>query len=130
MQMLQAWVERCTHDHDHSKSVARALEPLLVDCCLRGLHVDTLKITNLSPGDRYFTLSYVCGEVPQAAISARDWKGGDTYVVFENLPRVIQDALRLARQFGVEYLWYVFPYPQYASSRAFNNESVCEDTHC
>lgn len=108
MKMLQTWVEECTHDHEHSKSGARSLEPLLKNRCLRGLHVDTLKITTLSTGDRYFTLSYVCGEVPRAALSARNWKGGETYVVFEALPRVLQDALRLARQFGVEYLWYVF----------------------
>lgn len=112
MPLLQAWVEKCTHDHGHSKKVARFPKPLLVDRRLRGLHVNTLKITTLSPGDRYFTLSYVCGEVPKTALDARVWKDGDTYVVFEDLPRIIQDALRLARQFGVEYLWYVFPSPQ------------------
>jgi hypothetical protein len=130
IQLLQGWIEECTHDHDHSKSVVRSLEPLLVDRCLRGLRVDTLKITTLSPGDRYFTLSYVCGEVPRTALSARVCKGGDTYVIPEALPQVIQDALRLARQLGVEYLWYVFLCPQYAPNGMFNNILVCKDTHC
>lgn len=105
MELLQNWVRNCDLEHEHAKNVVTFPAHLIADGRLRGLHVDTLKITALSDDERYCSLSYVCGDITQTALNARYWVNADTYVVHDALPQVIQDALLVAKHFGLTYLW-------------------------
>lgn len=105
MELLRSSVKKCDIDHEHVKNAAPFPAHLIADGRLRGLHVDTLKITALSNDDRYCSLSYVCGDITQTALSARYWVGADTYVAHDALSQVIKDALLVAQQLGSNYLW-------------------------
>lgn len=107
MDLLRSWQENCLRDHDHSEQFTPLPERLLVEGRVRGLDVNSLRLTAMGPEDVYCSLSYVCGDITQTALAARYWKGGDTYVNFDALPQVLKDALWLTRQFGYQFLWYV-----------------------
>lgn len=107
LRLLRSWIDSCGHRHDHSQYREPFDQRLIREGRLRGLDVDTLKLTSMQPTDRYFSLSYVCGDITQTALAARVFRSGgrDIYVEHAKLPRVIQDALWLTKQFGVQYLW-------------------------
>lgn len=107
IELLRAWQGNCLRDHDHSERIPPLPQLLVTEHRVRGLDVDSLKLTPLGPDDAYCSLSYVCGDITQTALAARYCKGANTYVSFDALPQVLKDALWLTRKLGYRYLWYV-----------------------
>jgi hypothetical protein len=107
MELLRTWQENCLQQHDHSTQIEAPPERLFTESRVRGIDVDSLKITTLSSLDQYCSLSYVCGDITQTALGARYRKADDTYVSFDALPQVLKDALWVTRELGYRFLWYV-----------------------
>jgi hypothetical protein len=107
MELLRTWQENCLQQHDHSTQVEAFPERLFAESRVRGIDVESLRLTALSPQDHYCSLSYVCGDITQTALGARYRKADDTYVSFDALPQVLKDALWVTRKLGYRFLWYV-----------------------
>jgi hypothetical protein len=107
MELLRTWQENCLQQHDHSTQIEAPPERLFAESRVRGIDVDSLRLTALSPKDEYCSLSYVCGDITQTALGARYRKADDTYVSFDALPQVLKDALWVTRKLGYRFLWYV-----------------------
>jgi hypothetical protein len=107
MELLRTWQENCLQQHDHSTQVEAFPERLFAESRVRGIDVESLRLTALSPQDHYCSLSYVCGDITQTALGARYRKADDTYISFDALPQVLKDALWVTRKLGYRFLWYV-----------------------
>lgn len=104
----KSWIEECLNSHKDCPSLERHLLPTRVidvkaDSVQGGarLHISTENETA-----DYATLSYCWGEATGSVIlttaTLEAWK---ERLPVENLPRSLQDAVKITRDLGIRYLW-------------------------
>jgi hypothetical protein len=77
------------------------------------LGIDTVKLVSLLACDnqgrqtrvQYAALSYCRGTEPFLATTSSNYKAMQQTIVLSQLPRTIQDAVRVTRYMGLRYLW-------------------------
>jgi hypothetical protein len=65
-----------------------------------------LRLSEGLPSDiQYATLSHCWGTIPMLKLARSNLASLQTAIALEDLCKTFQDALRLARRFGIKYLW-------------------------
>ena len=107
LECIRKWLRRCEHGHvacrvsrEHStiKQHPARLVDVIDGCIDQDVHWPA----------RYFALSYVWGTIDNkdtAKYFAGDRRGARIFLSVDQLPRVIQDAIKLTRDVGERYLW-------------------------
>ncbi|KAI0204880.1 heterokaryon incompatibility protein-domain-containing protein [Astrocystis sublimbata] len=101
---IMSLLQHCDAAHDCSKPTPYDKRPRT-----RAIDVRRMCVTSIAAHDRYLALSYVWGGVPVARLLQDNKEklmlpyGLEEYA--QGLPKTIQDAIRLARQMKVNYLW-------------------------
>jgi Heterokaryon incompatibility protein (HET) len=97
-----SWLNYCkTHHNSCILSNSSGLPTLSVVDCENTLRTSHLQIVTLHGSFRYAALSYVWGPVQEAIHQETDSAG----TRFQDLPRVIQDAITTTDQLLIRYLW-------------------------
>jgi hypothetical protein len=64
-----------------------------------------LHISQPQQNDRYIALSHCWGKLPQVRTLTTNIKQFEEEIVFDNLSKTFQDAIRVTKRLGIEYIW-------------------------
>ncbi|KAK4652004.1 hypothetical protein QC762_0098530 [Podospora pseudocomata] len=112
VEKMKAWLGRCRESHEMCRSYGAVMLP-------EGVTVLPSRVLDLLPGNggvrlyesrvgergRYACLSHrwgKCQPLTTTRATLGDWKEG---LAWEKIPKLFQDAIDIARELGVRYLW-------------------------
>lgn len=104
------WIDECVSDHDCSTHLSlREQENMfpsrLIDVNAFKDSKDMQLIDNDGSCNRYITLSYCWGRSRTFTTTSRSLRLRKARIHFETLPRTFVDAVRIARELKVRFLW-------------------------
>ncbi|KAI5918248.1 heterokaryon incompatibility protein-domain-containing protein [Camillea tinctor] len=110
-QLLQQWLSHCKVSHGGDcrpdETPIENREAYLE--LFRLIDVIDRKIVNAKPGDEYVALSYVWGRDPFLQLTQETKPGlfrdGALGTKIKDVPRTIQDAMRVVESLGMRYIW-------------------------
>lgn len=114
--VAKRWISDCLRTHDCSTRLllkeqesARSLllgPSRLVDVqAFKAPNQDVKLIDNDGTAERYITLSYCWGRNRTFVTTARSLRLRKARIVFKYLPKTFRDAIKIARQLGIRYVW-------------------------
>jgi hypothetical protein len=109
-QTAAKWINECVSEHDCSTHLSlREQENMypsrLIDVnAFKGSN-DVQLVENNGSFTRYITLSYCWGKSRTFTTTSRSLRLRKARIHFDALPRTFVDAVRIARELKVQYLW-------------------------
>jgi hypothetical protein len=109
--LIKSWLDLCHASHGDMCRIERG--PEFEDMRSRSyfgvVDVHEMRLTSLPPGQKYVALSYMWGKGKRYTTDLSNIQTHQAYggleKVFDRLPRVIQDTVRLVRVLGERYVW-------------------------
>lgn len=104
--ILKKWIVEC--DTNHTKCVVRATKRLPTRLIYVGTRDNpSLRVHETCDGDsmRYFALSHPWGSPPHFCSYRSNEASHKIGISIKDLPSTFQDAVRITRDLGLEYLW-------------------------
>jgi hypothetical protein len=109
--LLRRWLSHCNLSHGQEcqrDSIPTGCHDAYVDS-FRLIDVLTKQVVDAKPGESYVALSYVWGQAPMLKLVRSNRKDlyckGALAEVEKNVPRTIQDAIRVVEKLEMQYLW-------------------------
>lgn len=106
------WIKDCDETHTACQShFSQTREATTRYLPTRVVHVGSesrqphLHISYPQQNDRYIALSHCWGKSPQVRTLNANIEQFKEEIVFENLSKTFQDAIRVTRRLGIEYIW-------------------------
>lgn len=100
--LVREWLHDCSQNHGPSCSGADSERPM---AALNVIDCQTRKIVALPDDGTYAALSYLRGQNWKARNSAATQPRQLRDPLGSNLPRVVEDAMVVAKKIGISYLW-------------------------
>lgn len=106
--LMKAWLQMCENSHVRCKELQEEYQKLPLKCSYL-IDVQNMCVCPVNGPQRYFALSYVWGRVTNLQLLTKNLdelsKPSALQACFETLPKVIQDAMTIARELGERFLW-------------------------
>lgn len=104
-ELMRSWYETCRSDHQHRNTHASFAPKRLIEIVEGSSFVLRLRNNMENSGQPYIALSYCWGPPPHLQVKKFSLDGWDASIPTENLPQTIKDAVTVAHQLGITYLW-------------------------
>ncbi|KEF58643.1 uncharacterized protein A1O9_06569 [Exophiala aquamarina CBS 119918] len=109
MEVANKWVIDCLENHEHCRSpstISQSHEPTLLPArVIKILDDDNLRLVSGASPERYTILSYCWGGTQKFSSTIDTIKSRRAGFKTCQLPQTLQDAVKLTRSLGLEYLW-------------------------
>jgi hypothetical protein len=106
MQLLKMWMQRCNAEHHQcsQKATSRAQSPLPTRVLDISEHDVRLHVSR-GECDKYAALSHCWGPDPPIKTLKSNFSSHQRGIRFANLPNTFQQAVKVAKELGLKYIW-------------------------
>jgi len=107
--LVRSWIQECCESHIDTCEISDGSEFEQIASELLVIDVQNSCIVRIFGSFRYLALSYVWGRCKSIQLTLGNKEAlatlGGLAAVFDELPRVIQDAIELTKRLGEKYIW-------------------------
>jgi hypothetical protein len=107
-ELAKSWIQECLTMHDHWKTGdSRFMPSTLIQISINstGYHLQVAHWTLDQQPAPYTCLSYCWGQDQPYKMTRQRLEESNGLLQFDNLPKTIQDAVKVTTNLGYEYLW-------------------------